>query len=95
MVGTVHHRVGERDADLDGVGTGIGHGPQRGEPPVVHPAGDVGDEQLAARSRAARSVASNGSRRRRTVVSHDRSPRRSATWATSLSPRPDRLTSTT
>ena len=28
----VHHRVGERDADLDGVGAGVGHGPHDVEP---------------------------------------------------------------
>ena len=46
--GAVHRRVGERDADLDGVGTGVGHGPAGGRSSRAEPAGDVGDEQLAA-----------------------------------------------
>ena len=45
--GAVHHRVGERDADLDGVGAGRGHGPHHVEPVGREAAGDVGHEQLA------------------------------------------------
>ena len=46
--GAVHHRIGERDADLDRVGAGVGDGPHDVEPPRAEPAGDVRDEQLAA-----------------------------------------------
>ena len=72
-------------------------------PVVAEPAGHVGDEQLAARSRASRSACSNGpglgrSGRdrqpgldRRVGAAH---PRISIIWATSLSPRPDRFTRT-
>ena len=42
----VHHRVGERDADLDGVGAGGGDRAHDVEPVVVEAAGDVRDEQL-------------------------------------------------
>ena len=44
---TVHHRIAERDADLDGVGTGGGGGADRVLPARVA-AGDVRHEQLAA-----------------------------------------------
>ena len=80
----VHHRVGERDADLDGVGAGRREGPHDLGPVVAQPAGDVRDEELAA-AVAARS------RRCASRRGDAQPPRISATWATSLSPRPDRL----
>ena len=46
---TVHHRIGERDADLDGVGTGGGDGPHDVEPTGTETTGDIGDQELAAR----------------------------------------------
>ena len=53
----VHHRIGERDADLDGVGAGVGDGAHDVEPARAEAAGDVRDEQLAARPRAGRADA--------------------------------------
>ena len=49
MVTTVHHRIGERDADLDGVGAGGGDGAHDVEPTRTETAGDVRDQELAAR----------------------------------------------
>ena len=85
--GPVHHRVGERDADLDGVGAGGGHGPQRRRPSPSQPAGHVGHEQLAA------GVAPR--RRRRCLERRSLADRAgSITCSASLSPRPDSVTST-
>ena len=57
----VHDRVGERDADLDGVGPGVGHGPHDVEPGRAEAAGHVRHEQLAARVPLRPQVASRGS----------------------------------
>ena len=85
----VHHRVGERDADLDRVGAGVGDRAHDVEPVRAEPAGDVRDEQLVPGLAPGRA----GAPRATHVTS--RSPvRRSATWAASLSPRPDSVTST-
>src|SRR5581483_9254495 len=82
----VHHRVGERDPDLDGVGTGVGHRPHDVEPGRAEPAGHVGHEQLPALLPPGPEVSLQ--------VHSSGSPRRSATWWASLSPRPDSVTST-
>ena len=42
----VHHRVGERDADLDRVGAGLGDRPDDVEPSRTETTGDVRHEQL-------------------------------------------------
>ena len=52
----VHHRIGERDADLDRVGAGVGDRAHDVEPLVAEPAGDVGHEQLAPRVAAGAQV---------------------------------------
>ena len=59
----VHDRVGERDADLDRVGARVDDGAHDVAPLAAEPAGDVRDEQLAARRRAARAGALRDSRR--------------------------------
>src|SRR5262249_5708775 len=83
----VHHRIGERDADLDGVGTGVDDGAHDVEPSRAQAAGDVGGEQRAARITFPTQV--------RLELHASCSPvRRSATCAASLSPRPDKVTST-
>jgi hypothetical protein len=77
----VHHRIREGDADLHGVGPG-GHHRGQGLPPVVgHAPHEVGDQELA--------PPPVGPAR---LFKHGRgSPKISRTWATSLSPRPDRV----
>src|SRR5207302_9104704 len=82
----VHYRVGERDADLDGVGAGVGHGPDHVEPGGAQPARHVRDQELAAGLPPGPEV--------RLEVHSRGSPRSSATWWASLSPRPDSVTST-
>src|SRR5205807_7488767 len=82
----VHHGVGEGDADLDGVGAGVGNGGHHLAPVASQAPGDVGDEQLAPR-------VARGAQRGLDLaeLGQDRSSR---TWATSLSPRPERVIST-
>src|SRR5437588_30831 len=84
---TVHHRVGERDPDLDGVGTGVGGRSHHVDPTRAETTGDVRREQGAS------GVASLAQVRLEPHASC--SPvTRSATWTASLSPRPDSVTST-
>src|SRR5947209_13449239 len=78
----VHHRVGERDADLDGVGPRSGDGRHHLTPVGTETAGDVGHEELAP------SVA------RGAEGGLDLQDSSSRTWATSLSPLPERVMST-
>ena len=81
--------------DLDGVGAGVGHGLEGEQPVVVHAAGDVGNEQLVPgrRGEPQGGPAGPGSGSS-THVSSAPPDRISRTWATSLSPRPDRFTRT-
>ena len=84
----VHHRIRERDADLDRVGAGRGDRAHDVEPAGAEPAGDVGDEQLVARVALAPAGAARASLERL------RRSSRSATCVASLSPRPESVTST-
>src|SRR5215211_7587979 len=83
----VHDGVGERDADLDGVGARVGDRSHHVEPARTETAGDVRREQGMP---GVASVAQMG-----LELHASRSPvPRSATWAASLSPRPESVTST-
>src|SRR5262245_58219984 len=96
--GAVDHRVGERDAELDGIGPGGGTRFDR-TLPARQAAGHVGHQQLAAgvpelpqaRLQPAH-LAEHGHARSAPGAP---AARMSATCATSLSPRPERFTSTT
>src|SRR5690606_4953635 len=96
----VHDRVGERDPHLDGVGAG--GGARLDHPlPAGEAAGHVGDEQLAppvaGGAQPGLEPADGGldlAGHPATSVPERSTPRIRATWATSLSPRPDRLTRT-
>ena len=100
----VDHRIGEGDPDLDGIGPCPGEGLQGEQPAVVHPAGDVGHQRLVSLpSRRSPQGRSPARRARpapvRTLVGasphvRGRGQDVRVTWATSLSPRPDRLTRT-
>src|SRR5207253_1339019 len=72
----VHHRIGERDADLDGVRARRGDRLHHLRPFLREPSGDVGNEQLAP-------VVTSRAQSR-----FEAHARRSATCAASLSPRP-------
>ncbi len=82
----VHHGVGERDADLDRIGAGRHHGGEGLLPVVRHAPHEVGDQELAAAGPASPAATPRAHAPAR--------PRISRTWATSLSPRPDRVIST-
>ncbi len=95
---SVDHRIRERDPHLDRIGAGAGKRLEGHQPLVVDPAGEVGQEELVpgVTARAERRLES--ARERGDLVcrqvAHAGPRSRARTWATSLSPRPDRLTST-